>query len=146
MDSILYQSPRIEPECDPEPVAAGDLSELSEPYLIACACPLQRDEFVRLRGLYSWQVRSIAGAGSLLGRVREDKILLLLPDWECCRKTARMVSWWRQSGRTAVPLPAPSHDDLTASTQHCGAALAWLLAAFVAGTVAGLWVGAMMVG
>jgi hypothetical protein len=129
--------PMIEPECDPETVRSGILEELSEPYLVACACPLQVSAFIAQHGLHHWQVRSVSSAGSLLGRVREDKLILLLPGWECCRRTARLVTWWRATGRNAVEMPDPTHGDFEA-TENCRAWLGWILLIFLLGLVIGL--------
>lgn len=127
------------PEADLLHVARHDFSALSSPILVACRDQEQLEEFCFREGLLCAEVRRLTGRMGDLRSCREDKILILLPEWEKDPRTRALGEHWIfELDRYTVELrrPYPLHrraqkhltQALATLAILLGFALLWLIA------------------
>ncbi len=117
------------PEVTTEDILAGNLSDLSEPILVACRDWVQFDEFVFREGLICSEVQRFKRS-HLNWVFPSEKVLLILPGWDEDESTKYAVEQWvnqhdRYTVTLEVPLPRKFKVLLFALALAC--ALAWVI-------------------
>jgi hypothetical protein len=97
-----------DPEASLRAVANHDFSRLSWPIYVAARDKEQFQDFTFAEGLMCSEVRRFHGARHKLEKLREDKILILLPRWQDDLQTCELVDWWvNDLDRYTVELRSP---------------------------------------
>lgn len=82
------------PECEIHLPAWGDFSQLASPILVAAANEEQFSDFLWKHALICSEVHRFMGYQERHNNYATDKILLLLPGWSDCPRTAQAVEHW----------------------------------------------------